>query len=276
MSAPSARGASPRRELEDGAHLFAERAALEMPPRCAAHYTERMSFRDRLLATLRAVAPVLRVDGVLIAGSEVPNLLEADAAASLVISQDVDLAIPVSRHPEAKAALKQLSALRPSAEEPSVWLPLDPALIEVNLIGMDPSISDASESYVLEDAELPLLVFGYLSLLEPAEPLNIDGLILPVPRVAGLLLEKLLSERSGEKGERDLLVALGLMLVASDDDLQEAASLFRRLDAELRHAARANLTVLSLMRPHAGMPDPSEAREQVAALLRLFDAEPGA
>jgi hypothetical protein len=49
-------------------------------------------FRDRLLATLRAVQPILDVRGVLVAGSEVPNLLEVDAASTLVVSQDVVVA----------------------------------------------------------------------------------------------------------------------------------------------------------------------------------------
>jgi hypothetical protein len=35
-----------------------------------------VTFRDRLLATLRAVESILEVPGVLVAGSEVPNLLE--------------------------------------------------------------------------------------------------------------------------------------------------------------------------------------------------------
>jgi hypothetical protein len=41
-----------------------------------ARYTDVVTFRDRLLATLRAVEPILEVPGVLVAGSEVPNLLE--------------------------------------------------------------------------------------------------------------------------------------------------------------------------------------------------------
>jgi hypothetical protein len=40
-----------------------------------------MDFRFRLLETLRAIRPVLEEPGVLIAGSEVPNLLEAGARA---------------------------------------------------------------------------------------------------------------------------------------------------------------------------------------------------
>lgn len=54
-----------------------------------------MTFRDRLLGTLRQLQPVLDVPGVLVVGSEVPNLLQPDAASTLVVSQDVDLALPV-------------------------------------------------------------------------------------------------------------------------------------------------------------------------------------
>jgi hypothetical protein len=35
--------------------------------------------------------------GVLIVGSEVPNLLQPGAASTLVVSQDVDLAVPLGR-----------------------------------------------------------------------------------------------------------------------------------------------------------------------------------
>jgi hypothetical protein len=52
-----------------------------------------MTFRDRLIGTLR-VQPVLEEPGVLIVGSEVPNLLEPDAASTLVVSQDVDVGVP--------------------------------------------------------------------------------------------------------------------------------------------------------------------------------------
>ena len=45
-----------------------------------------MTFREQLLATLRAIQPVLRVPGVIVLGSEVPNLLQRDAAATWVVS----------------------------------------------------------------------------------------------------------------------------------------------------------------------------------------------
>src|SRR5262249_49914035 len=106
------------------------------------------TFRERLLATLRAVEAILEVRAVLVAGSQVPNLLEPNAGATLVVSQDVDLAIPVAVHEEVKARLDRITRLCPSAEEPSVWVPRAQAsdLIEVNFIGLDPAIVEPSDT----------------------------------------------------------------------------------------------------------------------------------
>jgi hypothetical protein len=68
-----------------------------------------VAFRDRLFATIRAARPVLEVPGVLVVGSEVPNLFEPDAASTLVVSQDLDVGVPVSHHAAVK---EQLDALR--------------------------------------------------------------------------------------------------------------------------------------------------------------------
>jgi hypothetical protein len=231
-----------------------------------------MTFRDRLLATLRAVDPVLAVEGVLVIGSEVPNLLQPAAASTLVVSQDVDVGVPVSRHEEVKDALRRVEGLHPSSEEPSVWVPELPGLLEVNFVGMDPATVDAADTYVLEDDGLPLLVFGQLSLLRPGVVVEVEGARAPLPRPAGLILEKLLTDRSGEKGERDLLVVLGLLLGACDDDLEELEREYRRLPPEHRHAVRSNLTILSLLRPHRDMPDPERHRERVARLLLRLEA----
>lgn len=96
---------------------------------------------------------------------------------------------------------------------------------------------------------------------------------MPVPCVAGLLLEKLATERSGEKGDRDLLVALGLLLVAGEADLVEADEQYRSLPAELRHTVRSNLTTLSLLEPRAAMPDPRPHRQLLVALLRRLEGQ---
>ncbi|MDY0060240.1 MAG: hypothetical protein RBU45_10550 [Myxococcota bacterium] len=231
-----------------------------------------MNFRGRLLATLRAMEPVLEVPGILVVGSEVPNLLEQDAASTLVVSQDVDLGIPIGSHGAAKDALAKVRGLHPAPEEPSVWLPDHEGLIEVNFLGIDPELGDPGEVWVLDDPILPLLVYGALSLLSAGPPVEVEGLRLPVPRPAGLLLEKLLTARTAEKGDRDLLVALGLLTQMDGAALAEAEALCAGLQAELRHAVRANLTLLTLIPGRLGMPDPTAGREMVATLLARLEA----
>jgi len=231
-----------------------------------------MSFRDRLVATLRAIEPVLLEPGVLVVGSEVPNLLEPGAASTLVVSQDVDIGVPVTAHAAVKERLRSVEALRPSPEEPSVWIPPQGStLLEVNFVGMDAALADPGAAYVLEDHELPLLVFGALSLVEPADPIDVDGIRVPVPRKAGLVLEKLLTDRTAEKGERDRLVALGLLLIGDERDLTELEARYAALAAADRHTVRSNLAILSLTHRRLGMPDPEPQRERVATLLRRFE-----
>lgn len=230
-----------------------------------------MAFRDRLLATIRAARPVLEEPGVLVVGSEVPNLLEPGAAATLVVSLDLDIGVPVDRHSEVKQRLPELHAFQPSSDEPSVWTPRSPDLLEVNFVGMDPA-QDPAEAYVLQDDRLPLLVFGALSLVSPGAEMKLEGTRVRLPRPAGLLLEKLVTDRTGEKGERDLLVALGLLTMAGPADLDELEAGHRRLRPELRHTVRSNLTILSLLEPRMGMPNPRPRRADVAALLRRLEA----
>lgn len=104
-----------------------------------------------------------------------------------------------------KARLADLAGFHPHGEEPSVLVPDSPGLIEVNLLGIDPGAS-IGDAYVIEDEVLPLMVYGALALVRAGDPVVIAGLSIPVPRVAGLVLEKLLTDRAGEKGDRDLLV----------------------------------------------------------------------
>jgi hypothetical protein len=216
--------------------------------------------------------PVLAVPGVMVGGSQVPNLLEPDAASTLVVSQDVDLVVPVERRDEVAAALERVAHYAPSPVEPSVWLPQQPSLLEVNFIGRDEALRDADQTYVLDDDRLPLLVFGLLGLLREGPPIELPGLRVPLPRPAGLLLEKLLGERSGLKGERDLLVASGLLLVSRQADLDELVEQHRSLDREQQQAVLTNLAVLSLMKPLAAMPEPARSRELVAGLLERLGA----
>jgi hypothetical protein len=229
-----------------------------------------VAFRDRLIATLRAVEPILEVPGVLVAGSEVPNLLEPGAASSLVVSQDVDLAIPITAHEAVKQRLAHVSQLEPSPDEPSVWVPIRSAseLIEVNFIGSDPAIVDPIDTYEKPDPQLPLMVFGPLSLLAPGAVLDLDGLRVPLPRPAGLVLEKLVSERTGDKGDRDLLVVAGLLPLLTATDHAELDATYGSLIVELRYQIRSNLTILSLLAARPGMPDPIRVRPLVADLVR--------
>lgn len=231
-----------------------------------------MTFRDRLLRTLFELRPVLDEPGVLIVGSEVPNLLQPNAASTLVVSQDVDLAVPVDRVEHVKRRLRQLRDLVPSAEEPSVFVPTSSALIEANFLGLDTRLRDASETYVLEDPELPLMVFGPLGLLRPGPIVEAQGLRLPLPRPSDLMVEKLLTDRTGEKGARDLLVVAGLLSTCTSADLDELIAVMRSLSLESRHAVRSGLTVLSLIEGRPGMPDPAAVRDQVSRLLSRIEA----
>ena len=238
-------------------------------------YTPRVVFRDRIVATIYAARPVLASPGVLVVGSEVPNLLEPGAAATLVVSQALDIGVPVDRHRELKPRLEELANFEPSADEPSVWVPRSAELLELNFVGMDKR-QDPAEAYVLEDDRLPLLVFGALSLVSPGQVIELEGTRVPLPHPARLILEKLVTDRTGEKGERDLLVALGLLATTAPDDLDELERSFKRLRPELRHAVRSNLTILSLLGPRDGMPDPRPRRADVAGVLRRLEtADPG-
>ena len=232
-----------------------------------------VTFRDRLIGTLRALQPILEEPGVLVVGSEVPNLLEPGAASTLVVSQDVDLGVPLDRLASVKRRLRGVNGLVPSAEEPSVYVPTSPGLIEANFLGLDSRIRDASETYVFEDAELPLMVFGPLGLLRPGPVVDVDGLRVPLPRPADLMAEKLLSDRTGEKGARDLLVVAGLLATATATDLDELVSVARGLSPESSHAVCSNLTVLSLMESRPGMPNPMPFRLQVKRLLARIEKQ---
>lgn len=231
-----------------------------------------MTFRDRLIGTLRVLRPVLEEPGVLVVGSEVPNLLEPDAASTLVVSQDVDLALPVDRLHAFKSRLREIKDLVASVDEPSVYVPTSPAFIEVNFLGLDTRIREAHETYVLEDPELPLMVFGTLGLLRPGPIVEVEGLRVPLPKVADLMVEKLLTDRAGEKGVRDLLVVAGMLATATTADLDEFVAVARQLSPESRHTICSNLTVLSLMEGRTAMPDPRPFRMDIARLIANVEA----
>lgn len=103
----------------------------------------------------------------MVGGSQVPNLLQPDAAATLVVSHDVDLVVPVAAHRQVRDALARVTGYQPSAAEPSVWLPDDPQRLEINFIGRDPSMRETADSYVLEDT----MLLGNLAVLSLMQPL---------------------------------------------------------------------------------------------------------
>jgi hypothetical protein len=220
---------------------------------------------------LRALQPVLEVPGVLVVGSEVPNLLQPDAASTLVVSEDVDIGIPVDRIDDVRNRLILVKGLRPSTEEPSVWVPVTPTLIEANFLGIDPNIREPAETYVKDDPELPLLVFGTMGHIQQGTEIVVAGIRVPLPRTSSLLIEKLLTDRTAEKGVRDLLVVAGLLTAASEADIEEFLRHAWTLSAEGLHVIRSNLTVLSLIAPVPSMPDPIARREQVASLLAALE-----
>lgn len=116
------------------------------------------------------------------------------------------------------------------------------------------------------------MVFGPMGLLRPGQIVDIDGLRVPLPRIADLVLEKLLTDRTGEKGSRDLLVVAGLMMVARSGDLDEMVVIARGLSVESQHSICSSLTVLSLMESLPGMPDPVPLRQAVQDLLGTWAA----
>jgi len=219
---------------------------------------------------------VLRVPGVLVIGSELPNLLEPGLASSLVVSEDLAVGVPVSAHAEVEARLSELALFTPSPEEPSVWLPRSEGLLELNFVGLPEAGTPLSDVIPVEGERLSMLVFGTLGLLRPGPVLELEGLRVPVPARAGGMLEKLVTERSGLKGDRDLLVVLGILMHAGAEDLRQLAGAYASLPEELRHAVRVNVTLLSLLEPVSGMPDPRAQRERVHEFLRLIEgAEAG-
>jgi hypothetical protein len=116
------------------------------------------------------------------------------------------------------------------------------------------------------------MVFGPLGLLRPGAMIDIEGLRVQLPRLADLAVEKLVTDRTGEKGARDLLVVAGLLAVSGPEEVEAIARLSLDLSAESRHSIRSALTVLSLMEPHAGMPDPGPVRDRVRQVLSAIEA----
>jgi hypothetical protein len=90
----------------------------------------------------------------------------------------------------------------------------------------------------------------------------------PLVEFRDRLIETLLTDRTGEKGDRDLLVVAGLLSLMTGRDVDELVLAHGSLAPELRHQVCANLTVLSLLPGRAGMPDPVGVRARIADLVR--------
>ena len=67
-------------------------------------------------------------------------------------------------------------------------------------------------------------------------------------------------------------LVLALLLVSGEPDIEELESEYRRLPNDIRHAVLSNLTMLSLLEPIGGMPDPTAERARVATLLRRLES----
>lgn len=220
---------------------------------------------------------MLECKAVMVVGSQVPNLLEPGAAATLVVSEELDVGVPVHRRPELKEQLDELHSFAPSPGAPSVWSPLEPGLLALRFAGIDVALRPRA-AYVLADERLPLPVLGSLSLLSAGARVEVEGTRLLLPRPAGLFLEKLITDRTGDDRERDLLVAFALLVVAGPGDLDEVDRSYRTLPEEQRRAARSNLELLSHLAARSGMPDPTPRRAALETLhrrLRSGETDPG-
>lgn len=81
-----------------------------------------------------------------------------------------------------------------------------------------------------------------------------------------------MSDRTGDNGDRDLLVVAGLLTSMTHADIEQLERTYLRLPGELRHQVRSNLSILSLLDARPGMPDPHPQRATVDALLRRMEA----
>lgn len=112
-----------------------------------------------------------------------------------------------------------------------------------------------------------------IATLRAVQPvLDVPGVRVPLPSLAGLLLEKLATDRSGLKGDRDLLVALGILLGMTDDDHVELEARLSGLPTAAKRNLTANAGLLSVLGPSPGVPDPTPHRARVRDLLVLLEA----
>lgn len=223
-------------------------------------------FRDKLLATVKALLPALGKDGWIV-GSEVPNLhllARRPRARGLFVSEDVDVAF--SRRATAHR-IRRLPGWKAAPQQPSVLLPKDASRhIEINLLRLDPDLP-LDEAAV--DREGGFVAFGTLNLLRP-ERIRIGGFYLPVASLASIAVEKLATARSGPKGLRDLEVAFLAIRLLDAEGRKEVAREVRALPEEFRRHAAANAAAL-YAEAAAGRRRASERERE--ALRALLDEE---
>ncbi len=224
-----------------------------------------MGTESALLETVKAARSLIEIPDVLVVGSQVPNLMQPTGSDLLVVSRDLDLAVTRQAIPDVKACLPTLTHFAPSSSEPAVLLPKSGNLLEVNLLGLD---RDCERSYIREDPDLPLVFFGSLSLLKTGPRLVIAGVTVQLPECASLLLEKLATERSGRKGDRDLLVAAGLLGLMRQPEIDRFELLATCADEELRYHIVSNLAILSMLPDVEGMPSAAARRQEISDLVR--------
>ena len=71
---------------------------------------------------------------------------------------------------------------------------------------------------------------------------------------------------------RAVIEVPGVLIVGSEvPNRGELAEAYARLRPELRHVVRSNLTLLSLLGPRPGMPEPGPRRAEVNALLHRLE-----
>ncbi|MBE7439598.1 MAG: hypothetical protein HS115_14165 [Spirochaetales bacterium] len=215
--------------------------------------------------TLRDLRPV--ADQVIVIGSEVPNLSRIHSGADLFVSQDIDLAVPIENLERTDEQIPMLfEHYRQSSDEPSILLPRDDARLEINFLGVDFRSQDLDDISLHRGRHISFLAFGTLTLIKPVD-LTIEKHRFRVAEHRSLFLEKILTERSSIKGERDLYVAaLVFKEIQSPQEIIHMREDILALDSERKFFASDNLASLILM-IEKGHPD---LRNSVSLLKELL------
>ncbi|MEW5692344.1 MAG: hypothetical protein AB1765_03500 [Candidatus Hydrogenedentota bacterium] len=205
-----------------------------------------ISFRTKLLNTLKILKDIL--PHTIIIGSEVPNLIRINKKVDLFVSEDIDVGIPVLKFKIIKSGIKRLlKKYYVSRDEPSILCPKTNELLEINFLGIDKNLDDLDDVYIFRDGLVSFIVFGTLSLIK-GKKVSINGMKVILAEPASLLVEKLLTERSHIKGERDIIVA-GLLLEVIDikKEMKHILAMINALNKDKRYLIQDNLSTLILI-----------------------------